>query len=114
MPRSACLPVPRFFQQCRVTFLFARKPKVQIGISRPKLRQVLPAQEIMHRLVVAFPHFDQMLRQFMRRRMATLQINRKVAAFSAQPVRVLIQRFEQFEYLAQLLERKLCAVLQVS
>ncbi len=49
----------------------------------------------MNRLFVALADIDQVLGQFVRLRMAMLQVIREISAFAAQPIGILIQGFEQ-------------------
>ena len=68
----------------------------------------------MHRFVVAVAHLHQVPRQFVRLRVALLDVSRKIAAVAANAIGVFVERFEQLQDFRELLFGQLIAVGQVA
>src|SRR6266566_1734315 len=114
VPCAAGRAVLCLLNQRRVALFLAREPQVEVRVLCAEPGQILTVEEIMNAFLVALADSDQVLRQFVRRGMAMLEINGEIAAFAPQPVGVFVQRLEQLQDLAQLLFRELLSVLQVA
>src|ERR1044071_2650597 len=100
VPRAATCSIPGFLHYCGVAFFFAGKTQIQIRIFPAKSCQIFTAEKIMHCFIVSVADLDEMLGQFVSRRIAVLEIYGKISPFGSQPIGVFIQSLEQFENLA--------------
>src|SRR5262245_17310793 len=103
VPRAARRTVFRFLDNRGVALFFYRKSQVQIRMLLAELRQRLTREKIVNRFLVAFPNFDQVLRQYMGLEIPMVQIDREVPPFAPESISVFVQRLKQLENLAQLL-----------
>src|SRR6516162_3411130 len=88
MPRATRGTVFRFLDNRGVALFLSGKAQVQIRMLLAELGQRLTAEEIMNGLLVAFPNFHQVLRQYMGLGIPMLQIDREVAPFAPESIGV--------------------------